>query len=83
MNQPSIGRIAFSILTAIPLAFAALALGAIAAALLARGRRPGWQALGVVYAGLPSIAIVWIRAQPGDGLAALAWMSWRRTRRLT
>ena len=59
---------------AIPLAFAALALGAIAAALLARGRRPGWQALGVVYAGLPSIAIVWIRAQPGDGLAALAWM---------
>jgi len=63
---------------AVPLALASLALGAIAAALLAQGKqggkRPGWQALGVAYAGLPSVAIVWIRAQPGDGLAALAWM---------
>jgi phosphatidate cytidylyltransferase len=62
----------------IPLAMGALALGAIAAAVLAsggrRGSRPGWQALGVAYVGLPSIAIVWIRAQPGDGLAVLAWM---------
>lgn len=59
---------------AFALALAALALGAIAATLLAQGKRPGWQGLGVAYAGLPSIAIVWIRAQPGDGLAVLAWV---------
>jgi phosphatidate cytidylyltransferase len=50
-----------------------LALGAVLATVLARGERLGWQALGVFYVGLPSLAIVWIRDEP-DGLAALAWM---------
>ncbi len=50
-----------------------LMAGAILAALLARAERPGWQALGVFYVGLPSLTIVWIRDEP-DGLAVLAWM---------
>jgi len=50
-----------------------LVMGAMLAALLARADRPGWQALGVFYVGLPSLTIVWIRDEP-DGLAVLAWM---------
>jgi len=50
-----------------------LALGAGLATVMARGERLGWQALGVFYVGLPSLAIVWIRDEP-DGLAVLAWM---------
>jgi phosphatidate cytidylyltransferase len=50
-----------------------LVIGAILAALLARADRPGWQALGVFYIGLPSLTIIWIRDEP-NGLAVLAWM---------
>ncbi len=57
----------------ISVAFGLLALGAALAALLAGGHRPGWQALGVGYIGLPSIAIVWVRDLP-EGLATLAWI---------
>lgn len=54
-----------------------LALGAAGAAAidaLTRGRRGRAHALGVVYAGLPCIAIIWVRAQHDEGLATLLWL---------
>jgi phosphatidate cytidylyltransferase len=41
-------------------------------------RRPGgrgaWQGFGTVYIGLPSIAIIWLRAQAPGGLATMVWV---------
>jgi phosphatidate cytidylyltransferase len=33
-----------------------------------------WHGLGTLYIGLPSIAIIWLRARPELGLATLVWM---------
>jgi phosphatidate cytidylyltransferase len=46
-----------------------VALGAVAAVLLAvrQGNPPGWEALGVCYLGLPGIALVSLRAFPPEG----------------
>jgi len=64
------------------IAVAFLALGAAAVTWLA-GRaakaraKPGgpiWQGFGVLYVGLPSVAILWVRASPEGGLPALLWM---------
>ena len=60
-----------------------LALGALVAAGLAQRERAGagpgsaaalWQGLGVLYVGLPSLAILWVRASPSGGLPALLWI---------
>jgi phosphatidate cytidylyltransferase len=59
---------------------AALALLGLAAAGLAasdglaRAGRGRWQGLGVLYVGLPCIAIIWVRAQHEAGLATLLWL---------
>ncbi len=45
-----------------------------AAGALVRAGRALWCGLGVLYVGLPCIAIMWIRAQHGDGLATLLWL---------
>jgi phosphatidate cytidylyltransferase len=58
-------------------AIALLGLGAVAAAAIAglvRGGRGAWHGLGVLYVGLPCIAIVWVRAQHDQGLATLLWL---------
>jgi len=69
-------------------ALALLALGAAAVTWLAgrgglAGRRgparvapgePLWQGFGVLYVGLPSVAILWVRASPDGGLSALLWI---------
>jgi phosphatidate cytidylyltransferase len=67
------GAVELTYLGSATFALMVLALGAGLAAVLARGERLGWLVLGVFYVGLPSMAIVWIRAEP-DGLAVLAWM---------
>jgi phosphatidate cytidylyltransferase len=36
-----------------------------------RGR---WHGFGTVYIGIPSIAIIWVRGQPADGLATVVWI---------
>ena len=36
--------------------------------------RPYWLGLGALYIGLPCLAILWLRAQPGGGLATLLWL---------
>ncbi len=59
-----------------------LAIGAAAIAFLAgRGGKAGtlpggplWQGFGVLYVGLPSVAILWVRASAQGGLPALLWM---------
>lgn len=49
-----------------PLAWAAAALGAVAAALVARGvsERPTNAAFGVIYLAIPVICLVWLRGMP-------------------
>jgi phosphatidate cytidylyltransferase len=54
----------------------ALALGVIAAGRLLgparRGRNASWLGVGLIYAGLPALALLWLRAAP-DGLALVIW----------
>lgn len=52
------------------LAAGALLAGAVAGARRGRG---GWYLLGVLYAGLPCCAILWLRAQP-MGLETVLWL---------
>jgi phosphatidate cytidylyltransferase len=49
------------------IAVLALALGALATLLLDRGRGGVLEAVGVLYAGLPSVALVWLRGAPEYG----------------
>jgi phosphatidate cytidylyltransferase len=45
-----------------------------ASANLGSARYPIWLAAGVAYVGMPCLAMAWLRAMPGDGLAALLWV---------
>ncbi|HXU59941.1 MAG TPA: phosphatidate cytidylyltransferase, partial [Verrucomicrobiae bacterium] len=38
------------------------------------GGRGGWHGFGTLYVGLPSIAIIWLRAQAPGGLASMVWV---------
>ncbi|MBS0244102.1 MAG: phosphatidate cytidylyltransferase, partial [Proteobacteria bacterium] len=49
------------------LAVAALLLASGATALVAKALRRGEEAAGVLYAGFPALALVWLRAVPGHG----------------
>jgi phosphatidate cytidylyltransferase len=49
------------------------ALSAAAGMRVAEGRGV-WYGLGTLYIGLPSIAIIWLRARPELGLATLVWI---------
>ena len=49
----------------------ALPIGAILAMLLSLGRNSVYSALGVFYAGLPAIALIWLRSDPALGLLAV------------
>ena len=54
-----------------------LVLGAALSSLLgmrSAGGRGVWQGFGTVYIGLPSIAIIWLRAQAPGGLATMVWV---------
>jgi phosphatidate cytidylyltransferase len=57
------------VLRQVPLAFALLVVGAAAAFVLAsrRGDNPAWHAAGVLYIGLPSLALVGLRIYPPQG----------------
>jgi phosphatidate cytidylyltransferase len=52
----------------------ALAIGAILAMVLSLGRNSIYAAVGVFYAGLPSIAIIWLRSDPTLGLLAVVFL---------
>jgi phosphatidate cytidylyltransferase len=54
-----------------------LVLGAALSSLLGMrgpGGRGAWQGFGTLYIGLPSIAIIWLRAQAPGGLATMVWV---------
>lgn len=56
---------------------AAGALVVFAAARTAAGRAgaaPAWLALGVLYIGAPTLALLWMRADPGMGRATILWL---------
>jgi phosphatidate cytidylyltransferase len=52
----------------------ALPIGAILALLLSLGGNSVLSALGVFYAGLPAIALIWLRSDPGLGLLAVVFV---------
>ncbi len=57
---------------AVMVATAGAALVAAVAAL--SGGSPLWLGLGTLYAGLPCVAILWLRAEPAAGLETLLWL---------
>lgn len=56
------------------LGLAAIAAGAILTGLLCFGRHPLLSAEGVLYAGLPVVALIWLRDDPGYGLQAVLFI---------
>jgi phosphatidate cytidylyltransferase len=52
----------------------ALPIGAILAMLLSLGRNSLFSALGVLYAGLPAVALIWLRSDADLGLLAVAFL---------
>lgn len=63
-----------SAIGAIGLSILALLIGAILVILLTVGHHPALSSLGVWYAGLPAIALLWFRQDPVYGLAAVAFL---------
>ncbi len=57
-------------------AIALVIVSAIVGAVLARPERLGrtWAGLGIFYAGLPSVALVWLRANDAEGLHTVVWL---------
>jgi phosphatidate cytidylyltransferase len=57
-------------------ALAWLLLGAACSSLLARrfDAPSGWTTVGIVYVGLPTLALLWLRSLPELGLWALLWL---------
>jgi phosphatidate cytidylyltransferase len=58
----------------IGLAVLALVIGAILLNLLTVGRHPGLSALGVPYAGLPAVALIWLRGDEPWGVWAVGFL---------
>jgi phosphatidate cytidylyltransferase len=52
----------------------ALMIGAILATLLSLGRHSAFSALGVLYAGLPAVALIWLRSDVALGLRAVIFL---------
>jgi phosphatidate cytidylyltransferase len=52
----------------------ALLIGSILATLLSLGRNSGLSALGVLYAGLPAVALIWLRSDAALGLLAVIFL---------
>ena len=52
----------------------ALPIGAIVATLLSLGRHSLFAALGVFYAGLPAVTLIWLRSDPTYGLRAAVFV---------
>lgn len=58
----------------VALGLLALPIGAILATVLSLGRNSVFSALGVFYAGFPAVALIWLRSDPFDGLAATVFV---------
>jgi phosphatidate cytidylyltransferase len=66
--------IGLSVYGLIGLGILALTIGAILVNLLTVGRHPGLSALGVPYAGLPAVALIWLRSDSPWGLWAVGFL---------
>lgn len=55
-------------------ALGVVAVTAVAAVVLARADGRGWAGFGVLYVGLPSIALVWLRQDPAMGGIVVWWL---------
>jgi phosphatidate cytidylyltransferase len=69
-----IGAVLLGVYGLIGLSMLALIVGAILVNLLAFGRNPALSALGVPYAGLPAVALLWIRGDEPWGLWAVGFL---------
>lgn len=58
----------------VALALLALVIGTVLVALLTVGRQSPLSALGVAYAGLPAVALTWLRDDPNWGLLAVLFI---------
>ncbi len=56
------------------LAIAAIAIGSILTGLLCYSQRPLLSAIGVAYAGLPAVALLWLREDAANGLMAVLFV---------
>lgn len=57
------------------IALAVLAVAAVVQALCERPvGRPAWAALGVLYVGLPVVALLWLREGPANGWIVVLWL---------
>jgi phosphatidate cytidylyltransferase len=66
--------IVLAALNKVGLGLLALPIGAILAMLLTLGRNSAFSALGVFYAGVPAIAIIWLRSDDPLGLLAVIFV---------
>ena len=76
-GRPSGCRGAAAVLAAfgfVGLGAAGAAIGAILAMLLSLGRNSVFAALGVFYAGLPAVALIWLRSDAALGLLAVVFL---------
>jgi phosphatidate cytidylyltransferase len=57
-------------------ALVCVAIGALAAGLIARarGETASWASVGVVLIGVPAVALVWLRSLPEVGMGVLLWL---------
>ena len=65
---------ALAVFGLVGLALLTLPIGGILAALLSLGRNSVFSALGVFYAGLPTVALIWLRSDVSFGLLAVIFL---------
>jgi phosphatidate cytidylyltransferase len=68
------GAAVLAALDLVGLGLLALPIGAILAMLLSLGRNSLYSALGVFYAGVPAVALIWLRADAPMGLIAVVFV---------
>lgn len=68
------GAAVLAALDLVGLGLLALPIGAILAMLLSLGRNSLYSALGVFYAGVPAVALIWLRADAPMGLMAVVFV---------
>src|SRR5204863_267111 len=71
---PDFGRGVLAAVGFVGLGLLALPIGAILATLLSLGRNSVFSALGVFYAGLPAVALIWLRSDATLGLLAVIFV---------
>jgi len=69
-----VGVAVLSALGAYVWALAVVGAGLLISVFAAESNRPKWSPLGVVYISLPIVALVWLRAEPANGVLTVVWL---------